>query len=84
MARSDLNATEHICSKSCAVKQELSRTFAVLPIFCQNEALGASAQVGVNGADALVLTAVLERQTHIQTCVEKHRLLCSSLKTLHR
>lgn len=52
------------------VKQKLRHTSAALPIFCQNESLGASAHVGVSGADALVLTAVRERQTHIQACKE--------------
>lgn len=49
---------------------KLCRTFAFLPILCQNEALGASADVGVSGADALMLAAVLEGLTHVQTCAD--------------
>lgn len=52
------------------LKRELCRAFAFLPIFCQNEALGASADVGVSGADALMLAAVLEGLTHVQTCAD--------------
>lgn len=59
-------ATRRLCGK---------HAFALLPVFCQNEALRASADVGVSGADALVLTAMLEGLTHIHTCEDTHTLL---------